>query len=191
MKSDKIEIVVAAARTLFSRFGYNKTTVDDIARESFVAKSTVYNYFNSKEEIFDAVIEKEGGILFHEINKAIEDISDPYEMLRVYAKTRMLHVKQLRNLYYVLTDDYLMHHSFIDKARNKSLEREIKVIAGILKQGVDGGFFKVKDLNLTSFLIITAWKGLDIPWTVDVELPDPYESVDYIIEMLFNGIRER
>jgi AcrR family transcriptional regulator len=48
--------VVAATRALFLRYGYRRTTVDDIAREAGVAKATLYLHFAGKEDMFRAMI---------------------------------------------------------------------------------------------------------------------------------------
>jgi len=191
LKSEKKEIVIETARSLFTRFGFNKTTVDEIARDSYVAKSTIYNYFTSKEEIFNHVIEYEAGILFNEINTALEGISDPVEKLRTYATTRMRHIKKLCNLYSALNDEYLGHYSFIEKARKKSLEKEIKMIKTIFQEGINSGVFEDLDLNLISFTIITAWSSLDFPWTKNVALPDTVDHSNYLMDVLLNGIRKR
>ena len=191
MKSEKKEIVIETARSLFTRFGFNKTTVDEIARDSYVAKSTIYNYFTSKEEIFNHVIEYEAGILFNEINTALEGISDPVEKLRTYATTRMRHIKKLCNLYSALNDEYLGHYSFIEKARKKSLEKEIKMIKTIFQEGINSGVFEDLDLNLISFTIITALSSLDFPWTKNVALPDTVDHSNYLMDVLLNGIRKR
>jgi AcrR family transcriptional regulator len=53
--SAKPDAIVRAATTLFSRYGYRKTTVDLIAREADVAKPTLYAHFGDKEAIFVAV----------------------------------------------------------------------------------------------------------------------------------------
>jgi len=70
MEKDKKQDVIKMAQTLFSRFGLKKTTVDEIAHKSNVAKSTIYNYFRSKEDIYEEVIEKESRYFSDEINKA-------------------------------------------------------------------------------------------------------------------------
>ncbi|MCC8123538.1 MAG: TetR/AcrR family transcriptional regulator [Oscillospiraceae bacterium] len=46
------ESIAAAADTLFSGRGMDKTTMDDIAREAHYSKATLYTYFKSKDEIF-------------------------------------------------------------------------------------------------------------------------------------------
>jgi AcrR family transcriptional regulator len=53
--STKQDAIVRAATTLFSRYGFRKTTVDLIAREADVAKPTLYAHFGDKEAIFVAV----------------------------------------------------------------------------------------------------------------------------------------
>ena len=49
--------IADAATFLFAKNGYDSTTLDDIAAKSEFGKGTIYNYFNSKEEIYDYIIE--------------------------------------------------------------------------------------------------------------------------------------
>ncbi|MGF1624294.1 MAG: TetR/AcrR family transcriptional regulator [Alphaproteobacteria bacterium] len=46
------EQIADAARSLFARFGYRRTSMDDIAREAGVAKATLYLHFSGKEDVF-------------------------------------------------------------------------------------------------------------------------------------------
>ena len=54
--SPRIGQVVAAVRRLFMRYGYRRTSIDDIAREAGLSKATLYLYFASKEDMFRAMI---------------------------------------------------------------------------------------------------------------------------------------
>ena len=49
--------ILAAARRVFAMIGYEATTVRDIIRETELASGTFYNYFKSKEEVFQAIAE--------------------------------------------------------------------------------------------------------------------------------------
>lgn len=51
--------ILEAATRLFLHFGYNKTTVSDIAREASISKGAIYLHFDSKEALFEALIERE------------------------------------------------------------------------------------------------------------------------------------
>src|SRR5215470_6107707 len=48
----KRDAILAAALELFGRYGYRRTSIDDIARQAGVAKGTVYLYVENKEALF-------------------------------------------------------------------------------------------------------------------------------------------
>jgi AcrR family transcriptional regulator len=52
---DKRRRIVAAATSLFGRYGFRRTSMDLLAAEAGVAKPTVYAYFADKEAVFKAV----------------------------------------------------------------------------------------------------------------------------------------
>ncbi|HBJ93995.1 MULTISPECIES: TetR/AcrR family transcriptional regulator [Ponticaulis] len=56
-KAANREAILDAARLVFAELGYETTTVRDIIRRTDLASGTFYNYFKSKEEIFEALAE--------------------------------------------------------------------------------------------------------------------------------------
>jgi AcrR family transcriptional regulator len=50
--------ILEATRTMFLRYGYRRTSVDEIAREAGVAKATLYAHFAGKDELFRAMIRR-------------------------------------------------------------------------------------------------------------------------------------
>jgi AcrR family transcriptional regulator len=50
---------INAAKTLFVKKGYDETTMIDIAQEAGLSRRTLYAYFESKVEVFQAVINSE------------------------------------------------------------------------------------------------------------------------------------
>jgi len=61
MNDERRERVLNAAQTLFLKYGYDKTTVSDIAEEAGISKGAIYLHFHSKEAMMDALIVREGG----------------------------------------------------------------------------------------------------------------------------------
>lgn len=51
------EKIIQAAQREFMQFGYTKVTVDEVAKAAGVSKKTIYQYFNSKEDIFWEVLQ--------------------------------------------------------------------------------------------------------------------------------------
>src|ERR1700712_2245280 len=57
MEADKIkESIKRAAQELFRKFGYHKTSVNEIAKKAKIAKATIYKYFDSKEQVLHALV---------------------------------------------------------------------------------------------------------------------------------------
>src|SRR5579862_1654653 len=54
-KIENRHTILEAARRVFAELGYGATTVRDIVRATPLASGTFYNYFKSKEEIFQAI----------------------------------------------------------------------------------------------------------------------------------------
>lgn len=92
MEPDKIkESIKKAARDLFRRYGYNKTSVNEIARRAKIAKATIYKYFDSKELILHA-------ILMDYIRASVSDLLDKKQDsadLEAYLSNLILRVSRI------------------------------------------------------------------------------------------------
>lgn len=185
------EKIIETARNVFSKIGFRKTTMVDIARALYKAKSSLYHYFKSKEEILKAVVEREAEIFKEKLESAIGSTDDPMEKLIKYTKTRMKTFNTLANFYTAFKDDYLENYGFIQKLRKDYDRFEFETIKGILEEGNRKGIFKVEDTGLTSWAIITAMKGLEYPWAV-YENPEKIDrDIDALLGVLFYGILKR
>lgn len=186
------ESIVNAATQVFSRFGFKKTSMDDIARSLRMGKSSIYYYFKGKEEIFQAVVDREADHLRVKVNKILEGKDDAMSKLRSYIKLRMDVIKNLSNYMEVLKNDDLMNMAVTEKFRKKYDDEEIGIIRRILQEGNDCGMFKVKDLNLSSFAILIAMKGLEVP-LVTTAIGDENLNliIDDMLDILFYGIVKR
>jgi AcrR family transcriptional regulator len=56
-KASNREAILSAAREVFAELGYGATTVRDIVRKTGLASGTFYNYYRSKEEVFQALMD--------------------------------------------------------------------------------------------------------------------------------------
>lgn len=57
MEVDKIkESIKSAAQDLFRKYGYHKTSVNEIAKRAKIAKATIYKYFDSKETLLHTIL---------------------------------------------------------------------------------------------------------------------------------------
>jgi len=190
-KDEVKEAIVNVARHIFSRFGFKKTTMDEIAIASRKGKSSIYYYFASKEEIFQAVVEKEALILRNELKNAILEGDSPAQKLKTHVLVRMRTMEKLANFYSAIKDDYLSHLDFIEKIRRKYDQEEIQMMETILKEGVANNTFEIEDTTLAAIAIVTALKGIEIPLFWGLEEKDIERRLDHLIHILFHGVVKR
>ncbi|QES46444.1 TetR family transcriptional regulator [Streptomyces venezuelae] len=90
--------LIAAAREVFERDGYLDARITDISKAAHVASGSFYTYFNSKEEIFQALVEQVQEEMLHPHLRERTGITDPRklidasnrEYLRAYKKNARL-----------------------------------------------------------------------------------------------------
>jgi len=81
----KKESIVEVASKYYSIYGYDKTSLDDIAREVGVSKPAIYYHFKDKYALYEAVLCSKFNILEKEINSI--DIDNPREALKSYVES--------------------------------------------------------------------------------------------------------
>jgi len=137
--------IIRAASEVFGRYGYRKTTVEDIAAQLHMVKSSLYYYFRGKEEIFHAVVDCEAKKARRHLSAILEQNDDPRTRLRKYILTRMQALKDISERYPSIFDASLVHYDFIENIRRKYDRSERIVISRILKEGMNRDVFYVQD----------------------------------------------
>jgi len=181
--------IIEAASTTFSRFGFKKTTMDDIAFAAGKGKSSLYYYFKNKEEVFEAVAEQEAEILKTEIDVALINTEKATDKLRTYIYLRMNRFAARGNLNAALNDNFLATFAFIEKIRNSYREYELEVIASILREGIEKKEFKSMNVEFIGNTLLTAMIGFELPI-----LQNPDSGVEFkrkindVLDMFLFGI---
>ena len=182
------EIILETARNIFKRFGFAKTSIGDIAIAARKGRRTIYTYFESKEDIYKAVIEKEVDILRAKLIEAISHESNVKGKLKAYMITRMMTINELANYYEALRNDYLQNFKIIENIREDFDNQEINMISEILTEGVENKEFKIDNIDLTAKAIVVAMKGFEIPFFIEKVDKDLEGQLNSLINILFNGI---
>ncbi|NLD99906.1 MAG: TetR/AcrR family transcriptional regulator [Fibrobacter sp.] len=78
-----LKMLLANGKELFSRFGLQKTTVEEIARKCGISKGAFYLFFNSKEELFFEIIEKEEVTMKNSLLKSFPTNPSPEDLTKV------------------------------------------------------------------------------------------------------------
>lgn len=183
--------IVKIASIVFGKFGFRKATIDDIAHAAGMGKSSIYYYFKSKEDIFEAVVLKEADELSLQLVKNVINTNDnPKEKIRNYVLIRMRYLKEMVNFFDTLKNDYFKNLAFTERIRKKYDREEEQFISKILEEGVNQGIFKVRNTKFAAVVLVTFLKGLENSLLIndDMSINDLEANLDEILQVVFYGL---
>ena len=161
-KTEVKEKIVQAAITTFSKYGYDKTRMDDIAKSAKLGKGTLYLYFKSKEELFYAISENSIKELKEQLSKLFSKKEDlVHDAEKFY--------DQYRNL--IHDSEKVSFEMIAESSRNPKLrkvlyEQRMKVydiVIDYLRRQIEKGFFrKDVDVNAIASGLVALYDGLTI-----------------------------
>ncbi|NSW93762.1 MAG: TetR/AcrR family transcriptional regulator [Bacteroidales bacterium] len=180
--------IIISAGQIFSRYGFRKTTIEEIAKALKMGKSSIYYYYRSKEEIFEAVVLHEANILRNELTTAIKAVESPVDKLKNYVFVRMKAFEKLSNYYNAIFDKNLDHFDFVEAIRARYDREELAILRLIIYLGARRKVFKVNNSEYTAMAIQTTLKGLEVPLFWKKKEMDIDSRLNAILDVLFYGI---
>ena len=185
------EEILSAAQRLFQQFGIRKTTMEDIAKNICKGKSTLYYYYCSKEEIFDAVVQRELEEVFSKTNQAVDKAITAEEKLKAYSITRLKTMRGMSNLYQMVRVEMLENPPSYHHLHKEYEEREIKLITRILRIGIERGEFHerlVRQMDIMPYIIMSSLKGFEFDLFKDNRFENIENRIEAIVDLLLKGL---
>lgn len=193
MEKDEIVIgeILSGAKKLFGKHGLKKTTMEEIATAAGKGKSTLYYYFPSKNEIFEAVVEDEMKNVVKRIREAVNASLTAKDKLKAFLQAQVTSIIGFHSFREVLFEDLLASMRMLIGIKSRYEQIQIDMIREILLGGSQSGEFKemtLERMNKMSFVMVTAFRGLHFPLSVELSEVQTHEYFDEMINMLIAGI---
>jgi len=96
------EQLIEVATRLFAKSGYDATTTSAIAEAAGVTEPILYRHFDSKQELFVAIVRNVSELTMAHWREIIGEVSDPAEKIRRIAQEFPDHVRHLSDAYHVI-----------------------------------------------------------------------------------------
>jgi AcrR family transcriptional regulator len=155
------ERILDATERLLARFGYDKTTMEDLAREAGVSKRTIYLHFPSKEEVALSSIDRIVDRLKARLIRLAESPGPPAERIRQMLQCRILfRFDSVRDYYQSLDDLFRSLRPAYMLRRQGYFDAEAEIFAGVLRQGRRSRDFVFKDADETAHALLLATNAL-------------------------------
>lgn len=187
----KQEQILKAAKELFTKYGFKKVSMDEIASETGVTKKTVYSYFSSKEELLKDVIKEELQNIKKIIDKAEKQSNDFFVNIQSVICS-VIRYKNESDFFKMLIKESEMFNNEKLKDNLKIIDSEIKdYIKSKVEKAVNNKEIVVKDVNIITFLIYKMYIALIIDWNEDNAKLDEKDIADNVLQILKYGIKRK
>ena len=191
MVSKTREKFIEVARQLFARKGVENTTMNDIASASSKGRRTIYTYFKSKTEIFNAVIETETDKILSRLRVILSKQISPEEKFREYIAVRLDAMKDIVGRNGSLRAGFFRDVRKVERAQRLISTKEVALLGDILEEGVEKGVFTITDIKKESIIIIHSVQGLVVPYIRNSLKDDgitPEMIKEMVADMILKGI---
>ena len=182
-------LIVESATKYFSKFGFHKTTMDDIAKHIHKAKGVLYYYFKGKEELFNEVLKQELDTVKTALKKIVDGENDSIITLNEYMLTRLKLLNTTVNYHETLKADFFEKYLFVKDVRGDFTEFERKQLTSILERGRKEGYLDVKNINSTVNIIMMIVNGIEIPLFLQNKYAEYENTIDELAAMIVNSLR--
>ena len=157
---DNKNYILDVAKQRFDKFGFKKTTVDEISRDARISKKTLYENFKNKEDLFVSLFIREALTARKEILKRLKNIEDPLEKIKKFMVFSRDYFKEQPFMVKVLEDEDGLYAPFLKKKYRVFVEEGIlNIFEDILREGIEKGEFRRMDTRITSYIIFKLFQS--------------------------------
>jgi AcrR family transcriptional regulator len=186
------EDILKEAQKLFQQYGVRKTTMEDIARAMGKGKSTLYYYYCSKEEIFDAVILREMEEVFNRVKQSVEKADSAEDKLKAFTLTKIKAVQKRANLYKIVRGEIQEGQHCTKHLHAAYDSQEIELVRDILSFGVANGEFSKeleKELDILPAVMVSSLRGLEKDIFIDARFAKLEPRMESIMGIMIRGLK--
>ncbi|MCX7771613.1 MAG: TetR/AcrR family transcriptional regulator, partial [Clostridia bacterium] len=128
-----------AASSCFSRYGYEKTTMDDIGKMVGLNKASLYYYYKNKESIYTEVIFFEADDFITKVFSEVDKVPGCKDKVTTYLIQRYTYIKRALNLNQLSIDSVQKLVPLFSEMYRKITQKEIVSLSAILQHCIENG----------------------------------------------------
>lgn len=185
--------ITNSARKLILRYGIQRITMEDIAKDAGKGKSTLYYYFKSKDEIANIVIYEEAKAIIELVRKEVEKKETATEKLKTYSIKSLEEMRNRSLIHDALFGELKEDPRIVLKIKQVFTNQQVELVQCILELGIETGEFReLGDLSINdlAFTIVSCVKGLELSFFESSRMAELVDNFDRVLDVLIIGLRK-
>ncbi len=193
------EEILTSSQALFHRYGFQKTTMEDIAKSVGKSKSTLYYYYKSKEEVFEFVIRKEAKEVLANITAEMQKKETAEDRLVCYLTVLFSTLTEKLNFYTAIKEELFdinsvkSQYPFLHSVFSDFEHTEMDTLSDIFLMGMKNGEFSISEdqIKTLSYLLINSLRGIILGLMFDKEMEMVCENnkVEGLAKIFIKGLK--
>ncbi len=178
--------IFKSARELFFRYGFKKTSLDEIISHAKVGKGAIYEFFKNKEELFKSVVLKEYDNLFNSLKELMASETDPGKMLLMYVYARIKYIKEVIVTQIAVREVFEELKYTYDQIFPINL-KEVEILGSILEHGQRNNTFRLGNTEEYAKLISEIIQRFEMSW-VKMKSKEAEKKIQSLFRLLLEGL---
>lgn len=193
-KEEKRATILEASIRVFAEKGWRNTKIADIAEAADIGKGTIYEYFQSKDEILAASFQHFMTQVETVIADRLAQTDDPLKRLETYISA-WADILESKNVDYM----EIVLDFWAEGIRSKGLSSSLDLmkfyydnrtyIERLLEECMSAGRIRAVDTKIVASIIIGGLDGLMIQWIMDKNVFAMKNAVDSFARLVINGLK--
>jgi len=182
------------AKGRFDRFGFKKTTMDEICSDARVSKKTLYKFFRDKEDFFVSLFNREALKSRKIVLGGLKNIEDPLEKIKKFMQVSREYFKKEPFMIRALRDEDGLYAPFLKEKYQVFVEEGIlNILAGFLREGIEQGKFRNLDTHINAYIIFKLFQAFTYARTIPLSNNKNGEKkeLDELIAFISRAVTKR
>jgi AcrR family transcriptional regulator len=184
--------ILAAARKLLERRGPEAMTMEEIAADAGVAKGTLYLYFQSKDDLIEALLSHVGENILRDVEASLKGPGAPPEKLSRVVSVLLEYLNRERLLFPIYARELLRgerqpREGFRIRFQDME-ERFVALVTGLFAEGIAAGQFIAANPRLLTFLIRGLVRATGYYQKTEGKADAAKEALPVILTLLSSGL---
>lgn len=184
------QIILDAALKVFSRFGYKKSTLEDIAGELNMTNTAMYAYAASKRDLYERTVAYVMKRWQSGVQRAVEQKQTAQEKMSALCESALYYLARDAEFCALLKNDPQIFPMFPTVDPYEEINRDsIRMIERVLLFGQETGEFRAVDAPAVSEVLFSIYKNFIIHTYINSEEDYTSRYLPITLELILNGIK--
>ncbi|BBB90202.1 MAG TPA: TetR/AcrR family transcriptional regulator [Methylomusa anaerophila] len=190
--NDIKDLILDKAKERMERFGFRKTTMDEISKDCSISKKTIYEHFADKEELFGCLLYRECQGTIRMLFDEPADMPDPLEKLTLLIRRAVAYFNQDHFITRILKDEEMFLALVNTKYRKIIDEEIITSIVRVIREGKQQGKLRDVDEQIVAYAGFRLFQSFSYArtWPLAGAGNEPYFT-EVLVDFIINALQKK